>query len=310
MKARSSCLLAAGVFAVFGAWRVWRDLVTDRRIREQFQDQFVEIPGIAGARPVRMHALVRQDLTVQRPSIVLVHGYGIGGSYFLRLADVLADHADVYAPDLPGHGQSDHDAHPLTIVELAAALVAWMERLDLPPVLLVGHSMGCQVAAEAAVRSPQRVARLVLLGPTTDPATRSAVRLLAYALGTALFERPGWMLRGLLDYMRAGIHLVLQEMRHMLEHRLEDVLPAVRMPVLVARGRRDLLVSLSWADTLSRLSGAPAPVVLPGVGHVVQYADPRAVATVILQFAPTASAQTVERRGSGVESTPAIVPGC
>ena len=96
----------------------------------------------------------------------------------------------------------------------------------------------------------------------------------------------------------------------MLEHRLEDVLPAVRMPVLVVRGRRDLLVSLPWAKTLSRLSGAPAPVVVPGVGHVVQYADPRGVATVIVQFAPTAPAQAVERRETGGKSTPAIVPGC
>ncbi|MDP9427638.1 MAG: alpha/beta hydrolase [Actinomycetota bacterium] len=52
--------------------------------------------------------------------------------------------------------------------ELAARLRA---RLGEGPVLLVGHSQGCQVVAAAA--GDPRVAGLVLLGPTTDPPLRS-----------------------------------------------------------------------------------------------------------------------------------------
>ncbi|UQA91182.1 alpha/beta fold hydrolase [Streptomyces halobius] len=44
--------------------------------------------------------------------------------------------------------------------------------------MLLGGSFGCQVAVVAAARHPDRIAGLVLVGPTVDPAARSFVRQL------------------------------------------------------------------------------------------------------------------------------------
>jgi pimeloyl-ACP methyl ester carboxylesterase len=41
---------------------------------------------------------------------------------------------------------------------------------------VLGNSFGCQVAVELAVRHPHRVGGLVLVGPTIDPAARTAIR--------------------------------------------------------------------------------------------------------------------------------------
>ena len=88
---------------------------------------------------------------------VCVPGLGLGERSSARLREQLP--ADVVL--LPGMGGPG----PVpSLEELADRLRA---RLGEGPVLLVGHSQGCQVAAAAA--DDPRVAGLVLLGPTTDP---------------------------------------------------------------------------------------------------------------------------------------------
>jgi pimeloyl-ACP methyl ester carboxylesterase len=232
--------------------------------------------------------------------VVLVHGFGVGSAYLVPLAARLAERARVYAPDLPGHGRSAHDARPLAIAELAQALAAWMDAWELRGALLVAHSLGCQVAALVAARRPDLVAKLVLVGPVADPAARSAAGQVARAAPTALFERPSFALLGVRDYARAGPRLLAAEMRAMVAHRPEAVLPGVAAPVRVVRGAHDYLAPQRWAERVARLAGAPAPAVVPGWGHAVQYADPDAVARLVLEFAGAAA---------GAGAAPALADG-
>jgi pimeloyl-ACP methyl ester carboxylesterase len=113
--------------------------------------------------------------------VVLVHGYGVSSRYFVPLAARLAPTVRVYAPDLPGHGDSESADAPLSVPRLAAALDAWMDAWDLREAVLVGQSMGAQIATELAIRAPRRVAGLVLVAPTVDPHARSARQQIACA---------------------------------------------------------------------------------------------------------------------------------
>jgi pimeloyl-ACP methyl ester carboxylesterase len=92
------------------------------------------------------------------PPVVLVHGYGVSSSYLVPLAHALAPSHRVYVPDLPGHGRSPHAPAPLDVPALADALLAALTALDVQRAVLVGNSLGCAIAVEAAVRAPARVA--------------------------------------------------------------------------------------------------------------------------------------------------------
>jgi pimeloyl-ACP methyl ester carboxylesterase len=201
------------------------------------------------------------------------------------LASRLADRARVYVPELPGHGRSDREARPLTVPELAEAPAAFMDALGLHAAVLVGHSLGCQIVAEAAARRPALAAGLVLVGPAASPGSRTVPRQLARLAAAALFERPSIGVWVALDYWRAGPRVLLAELRAMLAHRVEDVLPHVAVPVRVVRGAHDALSPQRWADELARLARAPAPAVVAGEGHAVQYDAPDAVAAAVLAFA-------------------------
>ena len=54
--------------------------------------------------------------------VVLLHGYGVSGSYMVPLARSLAPSFSVFVPDLPGFGRSEQPRKPLSIGELASAL--------------------------------------------------------------------------------------------------------------------------------------------------------------------------------------------
>jgi pimeloyl-ACP methyl ester carboxylesterase len=82
---------------------------------------------------------------------VLVHGIGMGLSYFTRLAPLLAQHDPVHVLELPGFGDAPKPAEVLSVEEHAALVVALLATLPRPAVL-VGQSMGCQIVLETALR--------------------------------------------------------------------------------------------------------------------------------------------------------------
>lgn len=215
--------------------------------------------------------------------VVLVHGFGVSGSYFVPAAQRLATEFAVYAPDLPGHGKSETPREPLDIPRLADALVGWMDAVGLQRAALVGNSMGCQVVVDAAVRHPERVDRLVLIAPTTDPAARTVPQQVWRLLVAGLYERFSLLPLLLADYCRMGLR-VIPELRFMLRDRIEDKLPHVEAPVLVVGGEKDPIVPQGWVEAAARLVPSARLIVIPGWGHAVHYSAPRVLVDTVVPF--------------------------
>jgi pimeloyl-ACP methyl ester carboxylesterase len=256
-----------------------------RARRVPLRSEWTAIPGIRRATSLSMHARVSDDVPTSLPPVVLVHGYGMGSSYFVPLAARLHADAHVYAPDLPGHGPSDHDVRPLKTCELADALAAWMGANGLRGAVLVGHSFGTQVAAEVAATRPDLVSGLVLIAPVADPMARSALGQIVRAVRCIVFERPTLAVWGTLEFSRSGVRVLAAELEQLITYRIEDALPRLAIPTRVVRGERDQLVPQAWAETVARLVNAPAPTVIGRWSHAVHYDDPNAVADVVLELA-------------------------
>lgn len=97
--------------------------------------------------------------------LVLSHGFGSNAAHFRRFAALLAaDGHAVFSPDLLGFGASDKPAVAYTPALWAAQLVDFLaEVLPGRPAVLIGNSIGSQVACIAASLAPSRVAGLLLL---------------------------------------------------------------------------------------------------------------------------------------------------
>jgi pimeloyl-ACP methyl ester carboxylesterase len=240
-----------------------------------------------------VHARVADDVPSWFPALVLVHGLGVSSRYMMPLARELAVFSRVFALDLPGFGRSEKAPRRLGLVEMTEALAAWMRATGLRAATLVGHSYGCQLAMELAVRRPRMVERLVLVGPTTDPAIRTRRQQLSRLLLDALREPVSLLGIAVGDYLRCGSRRMLHGLREALEHPLEARLPLVAAPALVVRGLRDPLVSASWAARLASDLPAGRLVILPGTAHAAHYAAPRSLALTIRRFVDEQSPASV-----------------
>lgn len=233
----------------------------------------------------RLHARVSvEPVSPEAPAIVLVHGLAVSSAYMVPTAVRLAPHYRVYAPDLPGFGESDKPELALDIPELADVLVAWMDAAGLERAVLIGNSLGCQIIVDLAVRYPNRVERAVLQGPTMDRTARTLWQQAGRLLLDIPREHPTQPFVQARDYLRFGLRRTLRTFRFAVRDRVEEKLPRVAVPALVVRGGRDPIVSQPWAEEVARLLPAGRLVVLPGAPHTANYSTPRAFVSVVRPF--------------------------
>jgi pimeloyl-ACP methyl ester carboxylesterase len=103
----------------------------------------------------------RADGSPGAPPLVLLHALGENGTDWAEVAADLADTFRVYVPDLRGHGASGWPG-TYSLELMRDDMSAFLDRLGLDQVTLVGHSLGGLVACLMAEDRPDRVARLVL----------------------------------------------------------------------------------------------------------------------------------------------------
>jgi 4,5:9,10-diseco-3-hydroxy-5,9,17-trioxoandrosta-1(10),2-diene-4-oate hydrolase len=123
----------------------------------------------------------RRDLFVTEAGsgdpVVLLHGGGpgaTGASNYARNIDALAEHFHVIVPDMPGYGQSSKDldfSDPFG--DLALAIRGLLDELGIDKAHLVGNSYGGAAALRLALDRPDRVNRMILMGPGGIGTTRN-----------------------------------------------------------------------------------------------------------------------------------------
>jgi len=108
--------------------------------------------------------------------VVLLHGGGAGAtgaSNYPRNIEALAQHFRVIVPDMPGYGQSSKSLdHGDPFGDLAAAMRGLLDELGIARSHFVGNSYGAAAALRLAMDRPDKVDRLILMGPGGVGTTR------------------------------------------------------------------------------------------------------------------------------------------
>lgn len=236
------------------------------------------------ANGLQLHALVskKTDFEEKLP-VILVQGLGISSKYMIPAMSEIEKWAKVYAPDLPGFGESEKPRQVFNITELADVLADWMKTFGIKRGILVGHSFGCQVVAEFALRHSEMLDRAVFAAPTCDRRARSAFRQFGRLLLDALNEPFSLILLAVRDYLKFGVRRQARTMHIALHDRIEDKLPQINIPTLVIAGELDTVVPTEWAREVADLLPRGEFVSIPGT-HGVNYQSPQVFAQAIRQF--------------------------
>ena len=121
-------------------------------------------------------ALLHHVVTGQgRPPLVFVHGFGCSHTDWDAQVAHFSPRHQTIAVDLRGHGASPGPAADCTIERYGADVADVMRALVLPPAIVIGHSMGCRVAVEAALQAPVQTAGIILIDGSQFAVSMEAV---------------------------------------------------------------------------------------------------------------------------------------
>ena len=226
------------------------------------------------------------------PAVVLVHGFGSSTTVWTMLAADLSEDHRVLALDLKGFGWSSRYEGDYGRVAQADLVLTVMEAVGLPHADVVAHSMGTAVALTMADRAPDRVDRLVLMGPwlfedqvpwALRDARRPGIGEMIFGLWFTehldqrfrySFADPDrFVTEGMIDRAREVLArpgsraAALATIRGLDLPALEERLPTLDHPVLVIQGEDDRVALPPFARRLvNRLPFAELEV-LPDCGH-------------------------------------------
>lgn len=108
---------------------------------------------------------MRYVRTGNGPPLILLHTIRTQLDYFEKLTPALKGQYQVYALDLPGHGQSSLPPTEYTEEFFRKAVSEFITKLDLKDVTLVGESIGGTLALTVSTELPDRIQRVVSLNP-------------------------------------------------------------------------------------------------------------------------------------------------
>lgn len=112
-----------------------------------------------------------------KPPLVLVHGFGCARSDWDGVVDHFKGRHETVAVDLGAHGTTPGTPSHARIETHGEDVATLLHKLDLPPAVVFGHSMGCRIALEAAHRVPAKVKAVVLVDGSRLGAAGSTAHL-------------------------------------------------------------------------------------------------------------------------------------
>ncbi|MBC5748925.1 alpha/beta fold hydrolase [Dysosmobacter sp. NSJ-60] len=206
--------------------------------------------------------------------LVLLHGNGEDGSYFLHQMEAFSREFLVYALDTRGHGRSPRGSAPFTISQFAEDLLAFLDEQGLKRVNLLGFSDGGNIALTFALRHPERVRRLVLNGANLTPRGVKAWVQLPIVLGYQIASR-----------LKSPKARTNAEMLGLMVHEPQippSELAGLMMPVLVIAGTRDMIREDHTRLMAREIPGARLALI-PG-NHFIARRNPAAFNRAVWSF--------------------------
>jgi pimeloyl-ACP methyl ester carboxylesterase len=238
-------------------------------------------------------------------SLLLLHGWADSRAIWRLTIDALAQERRVFAPDLPGHGDSPLNG-AVAMRAMAERVAAFCDARGAGEFAVLGHSMGGNVALELALQRPDLVRRLVLVAPAVHggalPFARSAhllrpygwVALRVFLAGTPLLGRLGGMLAN--DTALPGPMSMLRRARYnqrrepeiltrildsLIANPLIERLGELNIPTLVVSGALDTVVPATFTRQVAAAIPGAKLALMPTAMHHPMDETPRAFSRIV-----------------------------
>jgi pimeloyl-ACP methyl ester carboxylesterase len=244
--------------------------------------------------------------------LLYLHGFADVHSVkesWMPFHEQLAKQARVIAPAHPGCAATDENKDVEAIEDVVFHYLEVLDALKLAEFDLVGSCVGGWIAAELAVRHPEKVRRLVLIGATglfVKGALIGDVFMMAQPERGSSYASLRKMLFASAEQPRAlelfpdGMGEIEDELRryqmlrlgsrigfkppYFYNHSLRNRLHRIAAPALVIWGEKDNMVPRAHGETYAQLIPNAKLEIIPGAGHSAHVEKPDETARLVLDF--------------------------
>ena len=233
------------------------------------------------------YAPVRYLVGGAGPDLVFLHGAGGITAEDPLLAELAKGHR-VYAPLVPGYGDSEEAPEVRDMLDFTLHTWDVVQALGLKDPILVGHSMGGMIAAEMAAVQPNDVSRLCLIAPAglwdDDHPIVDMFTLLPYEMPELLFhdaaagaammtagrnvEDPGFLQQYLVTNARQ-LGMAGRILFPIPERGLSTRLYRIKARTVLVWGDSDRLIPPVYAHAFKKAIAGAELVSIPEAGHMV-----------------------------------------
>jgi pimeloyl-ACP methyl ester carboxylesterase len=219
------------------------------------------------------------------PAVILVHGLGGRAEDWWNVAPVMAKAGfRVYMLDLLGFGRSQQPADfSYSVRDQAAVVVDFMDALGVKQADVAGWSMGGWIIQLIASDHPERVSRLILIDsvglnikPKWDtnlfvPTSPQELDELDALLMPNPPQIPHFIARDYLRIFRRNGWVIKRALATMMTAQdvTDNLLPQLKMPVLIIWGSLDQIAPVDQAQTMHHLVPQSQLLLIPDCGHMV-----------------------------------------
>jgi pimeloyl-ACP methyl ester carboxylesterase len=233
------------------------------------------------------------------PPLLFLHS-GQGFVPDQAFVGMLAKRYRLIAPSHPGFGASSLPDWLDSIDDIAHIYLELMDRLDLPRAMMVGCSIGGWIAADLASKAPERVEKLVLVGPEGvklgSPLKLDIPDIFAMSEEESAklrFHDPAKERIDLKKLSEEQLRIIARNNEtlallvwepYMHNPKLKHRLHRLDMPVLFMRGESDGLISADYLAKYAKLVPHARIETIAAAGHLPQVEQPEAFVAKVTSF--------------------------
>lgn len=236
------------------------------------------------------------------PPLVFLHGGHPSGRLDpgARFIEALAEQVRLIAPTHPGFGLTAAPPELTSIDDLAYLYLDLLDVLNLRDVTLAGASLGGWIAAEMAVKTTERIARLVLIDPagikTGGRETRDIADIYAMTdrqLADIAYADPQKLARDPKSLPEQELVLMARSREataryawspYMHDPKLKGRLHRIKVPALVLWGEADRIAQPDYGRAYAGAIAGAKFATIENAGHFPHLEQPNATARQIFDF--------------------------
>jgi len=226
-------------------------------------------------------------------NFLILHGWGSKAQQWDKVSEIIAGEGfNVIVPDLPGFGESREPERPWNLDDYCVFVQEFAKQLGLKNIYLLGHSFGGSLAVKFALKYPDQVEKLFLVG---------AACIRRKTLGKSLSKKVAKIFRifAFLPFyssVRKGVYryvfksdyinsegVMRKSYLKIISEDLTDALRAIKIPTVIIWGQNDNVTPIEDAYLIEKNVPGSKLAVIPGGNHDLERGNPEILGRKIVE---------------------------